>query len=951
MAIFISYSRKDAAFVRRLHEALAAQQRETWVDWEGIAPSADWFREIEAAIDAADAFAFLLSPDSLASAVCVRELAHAVAQNKRILPLVRRDAGDGPVPAALAKLNWIFLRDGDDFDTALGVLLAAVDTDLDWVQAHTRLLVRAREWEGKSLDASLTLRGADLKAAEAWLALGPTKAPPPTAPQTRFVIESRRQATKRRFQLLGGMVVALIVMAVLGTLSVFERRQAARQEAIAVARRLAASAERLRDQMPAVRVTTSPLERNLQLAAEAIRRLDVIGERSLDADLALRRALARLPQHLATLPSYSVSGKFVALAFTADGGLVAASKGPLASTSWNLRSRERAAEPPFVGDRMHLALAPDGQWLAVARDPGHGERALEVRDARTLEATAQFTGLGNIIDLAAGPGGLLAASLSADPAPGETRVWRLPARESFARLPFAFTPAFSADGRYLAGIVDDKVVVWSIERLRAGDKAVAATLDVPGPRGLQFSTDGSRLVVRSGDEPEQVGVWAVAGWTKERDLPRDGFVTAGPAARRWLVRDGASRALLVIDSLTDREVARIFTGTPDAAAAWSPDGQWVAVENGNAVDLWRPVLHGSASAGVDVGVGAGAVALAIAFGADEARITVLARRGAANAQRVLASTWDLSSLKRIGEEVDLGEAPTVAAFSADGRRVALGSAGRARVVDPFSGRLVSDTPVPGSAAAVALAANGKFFAVLSSSGMLSAWQLDPPRLLAAAEQAASAVGNLLAISADGTTVTAINFDGNKRIGAAQSVRQWRVDAMAQAQAAGRPVGQMTSGFAASVCALSAGGETMAVYTSDAALHLRDTRTGRDLAVVDEAGGSGAICAFSADHRYLATTGADASLRVWDIAAREEVARMELPATAHAIAFSPGSRHVAVLGADGVLRRWPLGYADLLAQACARLASNMARSDWQRFTPAEPYRPTCGKLPAAPEERR
>ena len=66
MAIFISYSRKDAAFVRRLHQALAARQHETWVDWEGIAPSADWFREIEAAVDAADAFAFVLSPDALA---------------------------------------------------------------------------------------------------------------------------------------------------------------------------------------------------------------------------------------------------------------------------------------------------------------------------------------------------------------------------------------------------------------------------------------------------------------------------------------------------------------------------------------------------------------------------------------------------------------------------------------------------------------------------------------------------------------------------------------------------------------------------------------------------------------------------------------------------------------------------------------------------------------------
>ena len=40
--LFISYSRKDQPFVRRLSDALVARGRETWVDWEGIAPSAKW---------------------------------------------------------------------------------------------------------------------------------------------------------------------------------------------------------------------------------------------------------------------------------------------------------------------------------------------------------------------------------------------------------------------------------------------------------------------------------------------------------------------------------------------------------------------------------------------------------------------------------------------------------------------------------------------------------------------------------------------------------------------------------------------------------------------------------------------------------------------------------------------------------------------------------------------
>ena len=35
--VFISYSRKDKEFVRRLDEALKRRDREAWVDWEGIA--------------------------------------------------------------------------------------------------------------------------------------------------------------------------------------------------------------------------------------------------------------------------------------------------------------------------------------------------------------------------------------------------------------------------------------------------------------------------------------------------------------------------------------------------------------------------------------------------------------------------------------------------------------------------------------------------------------------------------------------------------------------------------------------------------------------------------------------------------------------------------------------------------------------------------------------------
>jgi hypothetical protein len=148
--VFISYAREDQAFVRDLHEALQACDRDTWVDWEDIPLTADWLAEIYAAIEAADTFIFIISPDSVASEVCSLELAHAVKHNKRLVPIVRRDVDTKAVPQALAALNWVFFRESDDFDRAFQSLIEAIDTDLDWVRAHTRLLVRAIEWDGVS---------------------------------------------------------------------------------------------------------------------------------------------------------------------------------------------------------------------------------------------------------------------------------------------------------------------------------------------------------------------------------------------------------------------------------------------------------------------------------------------------------------------------------------------------------------------------------------------------------------------------------------------------------------------------------------------------------------------------------------------------------------------------------------------------------------------------------
>ena len=147
--VFLSYAREDLPFVRHLHDALATAGRDpAWdQDHEVVPFSAPFQPEIDTAIAGSDKFIFVISPDSLDSDPCAAELAVAVQSNKQIIPLLRRPARDGqPVAEAVAERNWIFFDDDARFEASFEELIRTLDTDLDWVKDHTRLLVRTREW-------------------------------------------------------------------------------------------------------------------------------------------------------------------------------------------------------------------------------------------------------------------------------------------------------------------------------------------------------------------------------------------------------------------------------------------------------------------------------------------------------------------------------------------------------------------------------------------------------------------------------------------------------------------------------------------------------------------------------------------------------------------------------------------------------------------------------------
>jgi TIR domain len=209
--VFISYSRKDMAFADRLEAALKGRDFSPAIDRSEIYAFEEWWKRIETLITQTDTVVFVLSPDSVTSAVALKEVSFAASLNKRFAPIVCRRVDDGAVPEALAKLNFIFFDDEARFEESADRLAQALDTDIDWIRQHTEIGQEARHWALANRPNGLLLRSPALEAAERWIAARPEGAPAPTEEAQAFVRHSRLAATRRRNMLTASLASGLIL--------------------------------------------------------------------------------------------------------------------------------------------------------------------------------------------------------------------------------------------------------------------------------------------------------------------------------------------------------------------------------------------------------------------------------------------------------------------------------------------------------------------------------------------------------------------------------------------------------------------------------------------------------------------------------------------------------------------------------------------------------------------
>jgi WD40 repeat protein len=776
--VFVSYSRSDESFVRELVDELTTRGKTAWVDFEGIPPSAEWLAEIHKGIESSDSFLFVISPRSAASEMCQEEVAYAEKHGKRIVPLNLEEVDRTILPAAIADRQWITFADGVPFAESMDTLVGALDTDLDWLRQHTQWLGKAREWEREGRDKSFLLRGAELRAAEAWLTTpgAAEKEPPATPLQNEYVFASRQGATRRQRAFVAAVLVAMVITAGLAVFAALQRSQAISERETAVSELLA--------NLSLQRMGTD-LDTALLLGAAAYEVKDTPDARN--ALLVGAQRAEHVQGMVRALPGATLS----ATDLSADGRILAAAAGAELAV-WDLLEKRLIASTTEAAEIPALALSGDGSLLVVAR--AGGRVVLYDVTAEGLQPRGQAPrAVEDAVSLALSPVEPLLAVGTAD---AEIAVFDIERNEltvheadrpaEFEDVPMPVGPlAFDASGRWLAAGSEFGLHVLRL----TPQQRYEGLVELEGVEALDFVDDTTVAVVSQGSlfrieagSGERLCGPNLAGLTAVDGGPEGRFVVAGRGTLQLGTdvcgkpsgRLAGQRGTIKLVRFTGRSGELVSVGADSLAVRWTPGRSGIVERRGARSERLRDVVWG---------VGAGELVVAADSGvwllAPDAEPRLLAGEGAGSAG--LAAAVDAETIAaatgdelRVWRGAEYGPEPpqtipegTILNVAVDpgGTSLAAGTElGAVYLVDLEGDDGPEELPKRGSGSVTALAfgREGGLLAVGFNTGELTLWELDvePPRQVPAKPPSSTAgsidaltfgpSGNVLAVgSSDG----------------------------------------------------------------------------------------------------------------------------------------------------------------------------------------------------------
>jgi WD40 repeat protein len=957
--VFLSYAREDAAFADRLYNALLAAGRTAYLDTRGIPVwSPDWQAELYDAIEKADAFVLVLSRESLASPNIALELKHAVAQGKRIKPLLLAELGDADVDEAVMTPQWIDFRDLHAFDERLADLIGFLDTDIDWVRKHTRFAGLANEWQRRQRDRSLLLGRADLREAEAWLSQAEVRVlePPPTELQLEFIEMSREQAKRRRRTLVGAIAAALVIAVALGVVALLQHRSASSNAKSARSRQLAAAATaqlgtdpgaglrvaiRAAQTAPTAQALTAlrqALTGSFETAVMQVPAGDVtdsafspdgllVATRSRDGTI--RTWDARTANELARISVESVDG----FAFDDQGRLVTVADNV---QIWEARTGKLVKTlHAGISERHFVAIDPHARLIAASGFSGD----VGVWSAKTGQRLSLLRGHSDTLRSASfDAGGKLVLTASFD---GTAREWDAATGRQIAKMAVGESvnsAEFNSDAsRVVTGDAGGAVRIFDA---RTGKQLQVMKDHGSAVSSAVFSRDGKRVLSSSLDGTARL--WDVASGFSDATLAgHTGTIwnAAFSPDGRLIATASADETARIWDAITGGEVA-VLRGHRRgvSGATWSRDGRFVLTSGADGTArIWAvdrsdrvTVLEGDLPAnGIAFGLGGRVVISAHGFHARIWRpatgelVREIVVRGrwldglslspdgqyiATNADHGDAQLWNAATGRQIA---DFGAAARFARtpFSGDSTRVAIVRDEIAEVRETANGRLVSaidDSECkPGS---VALDHNGDLVVGGCANHDVVVWNVDDRHVVATLHGHRDAVTSAV-FSPDGRHVLTTSSDLTARVWDARSG-----DVKAIFRGHTNPL---------SGASFSPDGKRVATASFDETARIWDARSGKELAILHPGSDAVRDATFSADGAYLLTAGGDGTARVFVSPSGEPVETFRGHALAlQSAVFSPNGKYVATIAGDRTARvfrcRACAPVAELLRTAKAEL---------------------------------
>jgi WD40 repeat protein len=450
---------------------------------------------------------------------------------------------------------------------------------------------------------------------------------------------------------------------------------------------------------------------------------------------------------------------------------------------------------------------------------------------------------------------------------------------------------FSQDGRTLAS--------WSKiqngpSEVKLWDPSTARQIArIPGIEGhvteLAFSRDGKRLHVLEHDRAEVASRNRLITWDLSRgaEHPAQGAVLV-PCSRmassgdgRWLVTSATSGAVTLRDGATGEAKATLpgpFSWIAELAC--SPDGEIVALDDGQNLAFWDPAtarklgslpvrLYGPPKFSPDGNCVAGRT--------DSRQGIVLIKDVRTQRRRILLE-------KAQGGEV-------VFAFSPDGSRLAGGGTGlSATVWETNSGRKLAElSDVTGRVGSLTFTVGGESLVAPVENGPIYAWRLDRPT-----EPAIRLDGH------DGKEIWSLAFthDGSALMSAGDDHRIKLWDPLASVLRA------MLEGHDQLVAAvaISPDGGLLASASFDRTVRLWSLPSGRPCRVLRGHTDRVRAVAFSPDGRRVASAGSDGDVRIWETERAELAQTFRGPGDAiRALAFDPSGKLLFWAGDDVAIR--------------------------------------------------